>query len=220
MLEPSERDLSAAPNSASSPDVADEREAALRGPADGLPAGEMFPISRLLYEAWAASPRWRDYPLFTAESRARFLYWVLTGGAAELGVSQDQLPWRELLTPAPNAFGGRLPLAPLHWLIWMTRPAWRQAYALNGEQAVGRLLCDMAGEVRSGALPPEFLPADFAEHVVLGQGEDALRTPDYALWASRDDLRKMFDVESADGRRRFLGWRNSEVAGRASDASR
>lgn len=176
-------------------------------PHPDLPVGEMFPISPLLYDAWLGAPTLaRQYPLFTAEQRAKFLYWVFTGGYAALQIDKRLLPWRELTTPVPGALGGRLAVPPVMWLVWLSDKQLRRVAHFEDETSYASLLLELQKQICNGERPDWVLPAEYAALSVIGEGDDALNVAQYAIWTLRKDLQAAFDIETTQGRRNFIAW--------------
>jgi hypothetical protein len=189
-------------------DFANEKPIAeLLRPTPELPVDEMFPISRLLYDAWLEAPVLaRQYPLFTAEHRARFLYWVLTEGYAPLQIDKSLLPWRELMMAVPGALGGRLAVPPIIWLVWLSDKKLRRESHFKDEASYASLVIELQKQVSNGKRPPWVLPSEYALAPVVGEGDDAVNVAQYAMWSQRKDLQAAFDLDSPEGRLNFLGW--------------
>jgi len=185
----------------------DELIAPLLKPHPELPVDEMFPISRLLYDAWLHAPLIAaQFPLFTAEGRAKFLYWVLDGGYRALQIDNHLLPWRELTSPVPSAAGGKLAVPPIFWLVWLSDKRLRRATHLKDEAAYANLLLELQKQVSAGDRPRWVLPSEYTAQTVVGEGDDAVNIAQYALWCTRKDLQSVFDLDSAQARHDFLTW--------------
>jgi hypothetical protein len=181
--------------------------ATLLQPESALPIDEMFPISRLIYDAWLNSPLVaRQYPLFTAEGRARFLYWVITEGYQPLQIDRALLPWEELTRPVAKALGGRLAVPPIVWLVWLADSKLRRTASLDSEANYAKLLIELQRQISAGRRPASILPPEYWLAVVLGDGDDRINVAQYVIWSTRPDLQVTFDLESEDGRRDFVGW--------------
>ena len=189
-------------------DLQDEgRIATLLEPHPDLPADEMFPISKLLYEAWLDRPALaRQFPLFTAEGRAKFLFWVLDCGHRQLQVDRALLPWRELTTPVPEALGGLLPIPPLVWLAWLTDAELRRSTQFDGESGFGHILIELRRQIEAGERPDWLLPDEYLSSVVIGEEGSAITVAQYAVWQTRPDLQHVFDLQSVQGRTAFRDW--------------
>jgi hypothetical protein len=189
-------------------DFRDEQPiAALLEPHPDLPVDEMFPVSRLLYDAWLHAPRVsREYPLFTAEGRAKFFYWVLTEGFEQLEVDPRLLPWGALLAPVAGAIGGRFAVPPIVWLIWLSDKKLRRTAAFDSDRSYGNLLIELQRQIDKGKRPASLLPRDYWNTTIVGEGDDAVNVAQYAIWCSRPDLQSAFDIDTSDGRRGFITW--------------
>lgn len=176
-------------------------------PHRDLPVDEMFPISPLIYDAWLEAPIMaRQYPLFTAEQRAKFLYWVLGDGHSALQIDRRLLPWRELTTPVPGALDGRLAVPPIVWLVWLSDRELRRNAHFQDEKSYAGLLIELQKQVSEGERPDWVLPSEYTSLAVVGEGHDAVNVGQYAIWCTRNDLQDAFDLDHPQGRRRFIAW--------------
>lgn len=181
--------------------------AALREPHPELPAHEMFPISRLLYDALLDRPVIaRRYPLFTAAGRAQFLTWVLVEGYQALEIDPRLLPWKELTTPVDGALGGRFAVPPLIWLLWLTDPELRVDTSFDSEKGYANLFMKLRKQIFEGERPEWQLPDDYARQIIVGDDADGVTVAQYAVWHSRRDLQDAFDLDTAKGRAGFRSW--------------
>jgi hypothetical protein len=172
-----------------------------------LPPNEMFPISKLLYQAWLERPSIaRQFPLFTAESRARFLFWVLDGGYLQLEIDRRLLPWRALSTPVEGALGGSLAVPPMIWLAWLTDANLRRTTQFDSEVGFSQILVELQKQIDEGERPGWLLPEEYTSSVVFGAGSSEITVAQYAVWNVRPDLQDAFDLESPSGRKDFLRW--------------
>lgn len=176
-------------------------------PQPFLPPDEMFPISKLLYQAWLERPSIaQQFPLFTAEGRARFLFWVLDGGYAQLEIDRRLLPWRALSTPVEGALGGPLAIPPMIWLAWLTDAKLRRTTQFDTEAGFAQILIELQKQIDEGKQPEWLLPEEYTSSVVIGDGSSPITVAQYAVWNVRPDLQSAFDLESPIGRTDFLRW--------------
>lgn len=176
-------------------------------PQPFLPPDEMFPISRLLYQAWLERPSLaQQFPLFTAEGRARFLFWVLNGGYTQLEIDRRLLPWRALSTPVEGALGGPLAIPPMIWLAWLSDAKLRRTTQFDTEAGFAQILIELQKQIDEGQQPEWLLPDEYTSTVVIGAGSSGITVAQYAVWNVRPDLQSAFDLESPSGRKEFLRW--------------
>lgn len=199
-----------APKAESAEDFHNEAPVAgLLGAHPDLPVDDMFPISPLLYDAWLAAPVMaRQYPLFTAEQRAKFFYWVLVEGHAALQIDRRLLPWRELTTPVPGAIEGRLGVPPILWLVWLSDQDFRRTATFEKEESYAALLIELQRQIAEGERPSWILPPEYTGLAVMGEGNEAINVAQYAIWCARKDLQSAFDLDQVQGRRDFNAWCN------------
>lgn len=184
----------------------EEPIAALLEPHPELPAHEMFPISRLMYDALLDRPVIaRHYPLFTAAGRAQFLNWLLVEGFVSLEIDSRLLPWKELTTPIDGALGGRFAVPPLIWLLWLGDASLRSDTSFDSEKGYANLLVRLRKQIFDGARPEWQFPEHYARHVVIA-GPEPITVAQYAVWLSRSDLQDAFDLDSAEGRAALRSW--------------
>lgn len=189
------------------PAVPDEAIRELLAPPSGLPRSEPFPISRLLYARWAASPKLQaEFPLFDGAQRARFLYWVLTGGHVDLDVAPSLLPWRELSRPVTNPLAKRVQLPAFAWMIWLAEPEVRQSCQILDDMGVVRLLGHLLEDVHMGKRPGAIFQATQLEATFIGEGANAVSVAELALWTRRKDLQDAFDPNTVSGRTALKRW--------------
>ncbi|HKT53781.1 MAG TPA: hypothetical protein VJP88_04975 [Caulobacteraceae bacterium] len=179
----------------------------LLAPPPGLPAHEPFPISRLLYARWAASPKLQaEFPLFDGAQRARFLYWAMTAGYVDLDIPLSLLPWRELGRPVANPLAKHVQLPAVVWMIWLAEPQVRQACPTLNDMGVARLLGHLLEDIYTGKRPGTLFQAAELGATVLGEGRDAVSLAELAVWTGRKDLQGAFDLNTLDGRTAFRRW--------------
>jgi hypothetical protein len=186
----------------------DERRIARQlEPHPQLPAHEMFPISRLMYDALLDRPAIaRRFPLFTAADRARFLLWVLVEGHSELQIDRRLLPWKELTTPVQGALGGRFAVPPLMWLLWLSDSKLRLNTSFDSEKGYAHLLQELRKQIVEGERPAWQLPSEYTDQIILGDLGDGISVAQYAVWLTRKDLQEVFDIETVKGRIALRTW--------------
>jgi hypothetical protein len=186
---------------------AEEAVKALLAPHPALPPHDVSSISRLLYDSWASSKTLpQAFPLFDGVQRARFLYWVMTGGHVELGIHPLLLPWRDLHRRIDNAAGGAVKLTPFIWMIWLMEPVLRHEFSYLDDAGAARLIGRLARDIHEGARPALLLDPEHLASPVVGKGADLLTLVEILPWAEREDLRNAFNLTTAAGRTGLKEW--------------
>lgn len=182
-------------------------------PHPAIPVSDPFPISRLLYDAWSNTRSIaRAFPLFEGAQRARFLYWVMSGGYSDLEIHPSLLPWRELYRIVPNPLARHMRLTSFAWMIWLMEPMLRRECPALNDHGAARLVELLLKNVHEQKLSKAVLEPSYLAIPVVGEGEDAVSVTEYVVWSSRQDLRQAFDLETKQGRTGLKQWAQSGLA--------